>query len=181
MDISRKDRHMRNFVTCVIYSLIATFLSGAIIFLLQAPLTTLVYYGLFANDNPLVFIQNIINKTPNVDSITIVIMAIQIVLSLAFAFVLFAFFKKIIRIFLKDEKLIRPYYTTFFFMTLIVPIVFVFVSVLFRIRLFILIFVITGVFIVLNIVLTIFSKKIFPETTDYENRKYLFDESSENV
>lgn len=172
---------MRNFVTCVIYSLIATFLSVAMIFLLQAPLITIVYYGLFANDNPLVSIQNIINKTPNADSITIVMVTVQIALSLAFVSVLFAFFRKIIRIFLKDEKLIRPYYMIFFFMTLVVPIVFVFVSVLFRIRLFILIFVITGVFTVLNIVLTIFSKKIFPETTDYENRKYLFDGSSENV
>lgn len=172
---------MRNFVTCVIYSLIITLLSVAMIFLLQAPLATIVYYGLFANDNPLVFIQNIINKTPNADSITIVMVTVQIALSLAFVSVLFAFFRKIIRIFLKDEKLISPYYIVFFFMTLVVPIVFVFVSVLFRIRLFILIFVITGVFTVLNIVLTIFSKKIFPETTDYENRKYLFDGSSENA
>lgn len=172
---------MKNFVTCVIYSLIITLLSVAMIFLLQAPLTTIVYYGLFANDNPLVSIQNIINKTPNADSITIVMVTVQIALSLAFVSVLFAFFRKIIRIFLKDEKLIRPYYMIFFFMTLVVPIVFVFVSVLFRIRLFILIFVITGVFTVLNIVLTIFSKKIFPETTDYENRKYLFDGSSENA
>lgn len=172
---------MRNFVTCVIYSLIITLLSVAMIFLLQAPLTTIVYYGLFANDNPLVFIQNIINKTPSADSITIVMVTVQIALSLAFVSVLFAFFRKIIRIFLKDEKLISPYYITFFFMTLVVPIVFVFVSVLFRIRLFILIFVITGVFTVLNIVLTIFSRKIFPETTDYENRKYLFDGSSENA
>lgn len=172
---------MRNFVTCVIYSLIITLLSVAMIFLLQAPLTTIVYYGLFANDNPLVFIQNIINKTPSADSITIVMVTVQIALLLAFVSVLFAFFRKIIRIFLKDEKLISPYYITFFFMTLVVPIVFVFVSVLFRIRLFILIFVITGVFTVLNIVLTIFSRKIFPETTDYENRKYLFDGSSENA
>lgn len=172
---------MRNFVTCVIYSLITAFISVAIIFLLQAPLTTLVYYGLFTNDNPLVFIQNIINKTPGVDTITILLMAIQITLSLAFASVLFVFIRKIIRIFLKDEKLIRPYYYVFFFIMLIVPIAFVYISVLFRIRLFILIFVITGVFTVLNIVLTIFSKKIFPETTDYEYRKYLFDGTSENA
>ncbi len=172
---------MRNFVTFVIYCLIATFLSIAVIFLLQAPLTTLVYYGLFANDNLLVFIQNVIAKTPNADTITVVIMVFQITLSLAFTSILFVFFKKVIHIFLKDEKLIRPYYVVFFFMTLVVPIIFVFVSVLFKIRLFVLLLTTTGVFIVLNIVLTIFNKKIFPETTDYENRKYLFDRSSENA
>lgn len=171
---------MKRFVVSIIYSLIITLLSVAMIFLLQAPLTTIVYYGLFANDNLLEFIQNI-NKTPSADSITIVMVTVQIVLSLAFVSVLSVFFRKIIRIFLKNEKLIRPYYITFFFMTLVVPIVFVFVSVLFRIRLFILIFVITGVFTVLNIVLTIFSKKIFPETIDYEYRKYLFDGTSENA
>ena len=172
---------MRNFISSVIYSLILTLLSVAVTFLLLAPLSSLVYYGLFASDNLLVFIQNIIGKTPDTNAITIILMAIQIALSLGFVTALFLFIRKTICVFLRNEKLVRPYYMVFFFMTSVVPVALVFVSVFFRVKLSVLSFVITGVFSVLNIVLVVFNKKIFPETTDREYRKYLFSEDSEDA
>ena len=82
---------------------------------------------------------------------------------------------------MKDEKQIRPYYIFFFFMTSVVPVVIVYISILFKVKfLSILTLIITGVFTILDITLTIFSKKIFPETTGHEYRKYLFSEVSED-
>ena len=172
---------MRNFVASVIYSLILVLLSVSVIFLLQAPLASLVYYGFFSGSNPLVFVQNVINGTPDTDIITIMLMTVQIVLSLGFVSVLFLFISRTIRVFLRNEKLIRPYYMIFFFMTSVVPVVIVFLSVIFKIRLFVLFFIIAGVFTALNAVLIIFSRKIFPETTGHEFRKYLFTEGENNA
>lgn len=172
---------MRNFVASVIYSLILVLLSVAVIFLLQASLASLVHYGFFSGSNPLVFVQNVINGTPDADIITIILMTVQIVLSLGFVSVLFLFISRTIRVFLRNEKLIRPYYMIFFFMTSVVPVVIVFLSVIFKIRLFVLFFIIAGVFTTLNAVLIIFSRKIFPETTGHEFRKYLFTEGENDA
>lgn len=179
--------NMRKFVISIICSLISILLSVTAIFFLQAPLASLAYCGFFAGNNPLVFVQNIITTPPhststsNIDAITIIVIIIHIALSLGFIIALFIFICKIIRVFLKDEKQIRPYYIFFFFMTSVVPVVIVYISILFKVKLLsILTLIITGVFTILDITLTIFSKKIFPETTGHEYRKYLFSEVSED-
>ena len=63
-------------------------------------------------------------------------------------------------------------------MTSIVPVLIIFLSVLLKVKLSILTFIIEGIFMVLNIVLITFSKKILPDTTDFAYRKYLFTEGS---
>lgn len=87
---------MKNFVSSVIYSLIMTFLSVAVIFLLQAPLISFVYYGFLAGNNSITFNTNIINKVANTDTITIVVMIVQIILTLGFIMTMFTFISKII-------------------------------------------------------------------------------------
>lgn len=171
---------MKKFVTSVLYSLIMALISIIVIFLLQAPLISFVYYGFLAENNSIIFNTNIINKVVNTDTITIVVMIIQIILTLGFIFALFSFISKVINIFLKNEKLIRPYYLVFFFMTTIIPVILIFLSIFLKVRLGIMIIIVELVFTVLNTVIIIFSKKILPDTTDYEYRKYLFTEGSEN-
>ena len=169
---------MKNFVSSIIYSLVMTFLSVAFIFLLQAPLISFIYYGFLSDVNVVVFGTNVINKVANTDAITIVVTVVQVILTLGFIISMFCFVKSIIFLFLKNEKLIRPYYYVFFFMTSIVPVLIIFLSVLLKVKLSILTFIIEGIFMVLNIVLITFSKKILPDTTDFEYRKYLFTEGS---
>lgn len=171
---------MKKFVKSVIYSLIMTFLSVAVIFLLQAPLISFVYYGFLASSNSISFNTNILNKIANTDTITIIVMIVQIILTLGFILMMFTFISKVIHIFLKDEKLIRPYYLVFFFMTTVVPVILIFLSIFLKVKLTIMTIVVECVFTVLNIVIIIFSKKILPDTTDYEYRKYLFTEGSED-
>ena len=169
---------MKDFVSSIIYSLAMTFLSVAFIFLLQAPLVSFIYYGFLSDVYVVVFGTNVINKVANTDAITIVVTVVQVILTLGFIISMFYFVKSIIFLFLKNEKLIRPYYYVFFFMTSIVPVLIIFLSVLLKVKLSILTFIIEGIFMVLNIVLIIFSKKILPDTTDFEYRKYLFTEGS---
>ena len=171
---------MKNFVISLIYSLIMTLVSLSAIYLLQAPLISFVYYGFFSGSNTVAFYNNILGKIPNTDTITIVIMIIQIVLTIGFILAMFGFISKVINIFLKNEKLVKPYYIIFFFMTLVVPVFLIFLSVFLKVKLSILTLVIEGVFTVLNIVLITFSRKILPDTTDFEYRKYLFKEGSED-
>lgn len=171
---------MKKFVSSLIYSLIMTLISLSVIYLLQAPLISFVYYGFFSGSNTVSFYNNILEKIPNTDTITIVIMIIQIVLTIGFILVMFGFISKVINIFLKNEKLVKPYYIIFFFMTLVVPVFLIFLSVFLKVKLTILTLVIEGVFTVLNIVLITFSRKILPDTTDFEYRKYLFKEGSED-
>lgn len=165
---------MKEFVTSLIYSLILTLLSVAVIFFLQAPLISFVYYGFFADIDMISFISNIIEKNPNKEPITIAAIIIQVALTMGFAAALFAFIKKVIHVFLKNEKLIKPYYVVFFFMTTVVPIIIVFLSILLKVKLTLLFALVGGVFTILTAVLIIFSKKILPDTTDIEYRKYLF-------
>ncbi|MCI5666847.1 MAG: hypothetical protein MR353_08810 [Spirochaetia bacterium] len=108
------------------------------------------------------------------ETITIIIMIAQIALTLAFAFALYIFITKVIHIFLKEEKLIKPYYILFFFLTIILPVLLIFLSIFIKIKLTILTLIIEIVFFALNTVLIIFSKKLFPKTTNTEYRKYLF-------
>lgn len=171
---------MKNFVSSVIYSLIMTFLSVAVIFLLQAPLISFVYYGFLAGNNSITFNTNIINKVANTDTITIVVMIVQIILTLGFIMTMFTFISKIINIYLKNENLIRPYYIVFFFMTSVIPVILIFLSIFLKVRLAIMTLVVEGVFTILNIVIVIFTRKILPDTTNYEYRKYLFTEGSED-
>lgn len=171
---------MKNLVISLIYSLIMTLISLSAIYLLQAPLISFVYYGFFSGSNTVFFYNNILGKIPNTDTITIVIMIIQIVLTIGFILVMFRFISKVINIFLKNEKLVKPYYIIFFFMTSVIPIFIIFLSIFLKVRLTILTLVIEGVFTVLNIVLITFSRKILPDTTDFEYRKYLFKEGSED-
>lgn len=165
---------MRRFVTAMIFSLLMSLLSISVIFLLQAPLITFVYYGFISASNNAVFTANIINKVVDTDTTTIVIMIAQIIFTLGFAFTLYIFITKVIHIFLKDEKLIKPYYIIFFFLTIILPVLLVFLSIFLKVKLTILTLIIELVFFALNTVLIIFSKKFFPETTNTEYRKYLF-------
>lgn len=165
---------MRKFITSMIYSLIMSLISIAVIFLLQAPLLTFVYYSFVSTSNNAVFTSNIINKTVDLDTTTVVIMAGQIILTVAFIFTLFIFISKIIHIFLKEEKLIKPYYIIFFFLTTILPVILIFLSIFLKVKLTILTIIIEVAFLILNTVLIILSKKIFPETTSMEYRKYLF-------
>lgn len=165
---------MRKFVTSMILSLIMSLLSVAVIFLLQAPLMTFVYYGFVSAPNSAVFTANIINKIVDTDTTTIIIMIGLIVLTLSFIFSLFIFITKVIHIFLKDEKLIKPYYIIFFFLTTVLPVIVIFLAIFLKARLAILTLIIELVFFALNTVLIILSKKIFPETTDTEYRKHLF-------
>ena len=171
---------MKKFVSSVIYSLIMTFLSVAVIFLLQAPLMSFVYYGFLAGDNTITFNTNIISKVANTDTITIIVMIMQVVLTLGFVIAMFCFISKVIHIFLKNENLIRPYYIVFFFMTSVVPVILIFLSIFLKVRLTIMTLVVEGVFTVLNILIIIFTRKILPDTTNYEYRKYLFSEGSED-
>ena len=107
-------------------------------------------------------------------------MIIQIILTIGFILVMFEFISKVINIFLKNEKLVKPYYIIFFFMTSVIPVILIFLSIFLKVKLTILTLVIEGVFTVLNIVLITFSRKILPDTTDFEYRKYLFKEGSED-
>lgn len=169
----RENLKMRKFVSSVIYSLIMTLLSVVVIFLLQAPLVSFVYYGSFS-DNSIAFNTNVINKVANTDAITIIIMIIQLILTLGFVFAMYSFISKMLNIFLKNENLIRPYYFVFFFMTLVMPVFLIFLSIFLRIKLVIVTLIVEVVFTVLNIMLIVLSKKIFPETTYTEYRKHLF-------
>ena len=171
---------MKKFVSSLIYSLIMTLISLAVIYLLQAPLISFVYYGFFSGSNAISFYNNILGKIPSTDTITIIIMIIQIILTIGFILVMFEFISKVINIFLKDEKLVKPYYIIFFFMTSVIPIILIFLSIFLKVKLTIPTLVIEGVFTVLNIVLITFSRKILPDTTDFEYRKYLFKEGSED-
>lgn len=171
---------MKKFVSSLIYSLIMTLISLAVIYLLQAPLLSFVYYGFFSGSNAISFYNNLLGKVPSTDTITIVIMIIQIVLTIGFIIAMFVFIRKVINIFLKDEKLVKPYYIIFFFMTSVIPIILIFLSIFLKVKLTIRTLVIEGVFTVLNIVLITFSRKILPDTTDFEYRKYLFKEGSED-
>ena len=167
---------MKKFVSSLIYSLIMTLISLAVIYLLQAPLISFVYYGFFSGSNAISFYNNILGKIPSTDTITIIIMIIQIILTIGFILVMFEFISKVINIFLKNEKLVKPYYIIFFFMTSVIPVILIFLSIFLKVKLTILTLVIEGVFTVLNIVLITFSRKILPDTTDFEYRKYLFKE-----
>lgn len=169
---------MKKFVSSLIYSLIMTLISLAVIYLLQAPLISFVYYGFFSGSNAISFYNNILGKIPSTDTITIIIMIIQIILTIGFILVMFEFISKVINIFLKNEKLVKPYYIIFFFMTSVIPVILIFLSIFLKVKLTILTLVIEGVFTVLNIVLITFSRKILPDTTDFEYRKYLFKEGS---
>lgn len=171
---------MKKFVSSLIYSLIMTLISLAVIYLLQAPLISFVYYGFFSGSNAISFHNNILGKIPSTDTITIIIMIIQIILTIGFILVMFEFISKVINIFLKNEKLVKPYYIIFFFMTSVIPVILIFLSIFLKVKLTILTLVIEGVFTVLNIVLITFSRKILPDTTDFEYRKYLFKEGSED-
>lgn len=171
---------MKKFVSSLIYSLIMTLISLAVIYLLQAPLISFVYYGFFSGSNAISFYNNILGKIPSTDTITIIIRIIQIILTIGFILVMFEFISKVINIFLKNEKLVKPYYIIFFFMTSVIPVILIFLSIFLKVKLTILTLVIEGVFTVLNIVLITFSRKILPDTTDFEYRKYLFKEGSED-
>lgn len=165
---------MRKFVSSMIYSLIMSLLSVAVIFLLQAPLMTFVYYGFVSAPNSAVFTANIINKIVDTDTTTIIIMIALIILTLSFIFSLFIFITKVVHIFLKDEKLIKPYYIIFFFFTTVLPVIIIFLAIFLKAKLAILTLIIELVFFALNTVLIILSKKLFPETTNTEYRKHLF-------
>ena len=171
---------MKKFVSSLIYSLIMTLISLAVIYLLQAPLISFVYYGFFSGSNAISFYNNILGKIPSTDTITIIIRIIQRILTIGFILVMFEFISKVINIFLKNEKLVKPYYIIFFFMTSVIPVILIFLSIFLKVKLTILTLVIEGVFTVLNIVLITFSRKILPDTTDFEYRKYLFKEGSED-
>lgn len=93
---------MKKFVSSVIFSLILSFFSVAVIVLFLSPLVSLVYYGFFAGENPITFYSHIINKVVNTEVVTIVLMAVQLFLTFGFIFALFTFVKKIINVFLKD-------------------------------------------------------------------------------
>ena len=167
---------MKNFVSSLIYSLMMTLVSLVTIYLLQAPLISFVYYGFFSGANAISFYNATLGKVPSTDTITIVIMIIQIVLTISFILIMFRFISKVINIFLKNEKLVKPYYIVFFFMTLVIPVFLILLSILLKVKLIILTLVIAGVFTGLNIVLITLSHKILPDTTDFEYRKYLFKE-----
>ena len=149
-------------------------LSVAVIFLLQAPLMTFVYYGFVSAPNSAVFTANIINKIVDTDTTTIIVMVGLIILTLSFIFLLFIFITKVIHIFLKDENLIKPYYIIFFFFTTVLPVIVIFLAIFLKAKLAILTLIIELVFFALNTVLIILSKKLFPETTNTEYRKHLF-------
>ena len=165
---------MRKFVSTMIFSLLMSLLSISIIFFLQAPLFSFVYYGFFSETNTTMFSANIINKIADTDTITLIIMIVQLILTLLFTLALFIFIRKVIHIFLKDEKLIKPYYIIFFILTTILPVILIFLSIFLKVKLTILTIIFELVFFALNTVLIIFSKKLFPETTNTEYRKYLF-------
>lgn len=165
---------MRKFVSSMIYSLIMSLLSVAVIFLLQAPLMTFVYYGFVSAPNSAVFTANIINKIVDTDTTTIIVMVGLIILTLSFILSLFIFITKVIHIFLKDENLIKPYYIIFFFLTTVLPVIVIFLAIFLKAKLAILTLIIELVFFALNTVLIILSKKLFPETTNTEYRKHLF-------
>lgn len=118
--------------------------------------------------------ENLINLTPSADFFSILIILIQILLVLAFAFVFFVFIKKVISIFLKDDALVVPYYSFFFFCVLILPVVLTSVSVIFRIRLALVSVIVLGIANILLIVISVLSAKILPQTEKNENRKYLY-------
>lgn len=169
---------MRKFVSSMILSMIMTLSSLCVIFFLQAPLISFVYYGFFSESNVQKISSNIINKMCNRDSITIIILLTQIILTYFFVFALFSFITKVIHIFLRNEKLIRPYYIFFFFMTLILPVILIFLSIFLKMKLSILTIIFVIIFTGLNTVLILMARKILPETVDTEYRKYLFTEGA---
>ena len=166
---------MRKFVLSMIFSMLIALISVLDVFLLQAPLLTFVYYGFFSESNTIIFAANIIGKIIKLDVITMAIMIFQVFMTLAFVIVLFLFIKKIVFLFLKDEKLVRVYYWGFFIATLLIPVVLIFLSIFLKGKIWMITFLIIEILsVVLNVVLLIFTNKILPETTDTEHRKYLF-------
>lgn len=165
---------MRKFINSIIFSLILTFISVAVVFLLQAPLFSFVCYGFFSNANHGSFLANLINAMIDTDTTTILILVIQVILTLLFVFITFLFIRKVICLFLNKEKLIRVYYWGFFVITLILPVFLIYLSIFLKVKLSIIILVVASVGFILNTVLLFFTNKILPETTDDEYRKYLF-------
>lgn len=173
---SKGNKPMKKFIESIILSLILTFISVAVVFLLQAPLFSFVCYGFFSNTNQGLFLANLVNAMIDTDTTTIVILVIQVILTLSFVFIAFLFIRRVICLFLSKEKLIRVYYWGFFVITLILPVFLIYLSILLKVKLNILILVIACVGFILNTVLIFFTNKILPETTDDEYRKYLFSE-----
>jgi len=189
---------MRKFVKSVILSLMVCFASICSVFLLQAPLLTLAYYGYASPDN-LEYnkvtttlnmdgtsetslkghvigntIDNLIAKNGSEALYPMIISIAQIVLTLLFITVLFIFMVRVVKVFLKTEKLIRPYYNVFYFMVSILPVFVILASIYFRVDLYKMVIVMEIVFFVLSIALTIFSTKVLPQTEDIAYRKSLY-------
>ena len=166
---------MRKFVLSMIFSMLIALISVLDVFLLQAPLLTFAYYGFFSESNTTIFAANIMGKIIKLDVVTMAIMIFQVFMTLAFVIVLYLFIKKIVFLFLKDEKLVRVYYWGFFIATLLIPVVLIFLSIFLKGKIWAVTFLIIELLaVVLNTVLLFFSNKILPETTDTEHRKYLF-------
>lgn len=166
------------FVKSIVNGLVISILSVLVTFLLYAPLLTFVKYGFFSGFNNLV--NNMIMNRYQLDSLSLTIMIIQVLLTIGFLVTLYIFMKKVIYVFIGNEKLVRPYYTILFFMVTLVPPVIIFLSVLLGVKLLVLILVVEGIFLILDILLAIFTKKILPDIKEVENRKYLFSAGVEN-
>lgn len=155
-----------------------TLISVAEILLLQAPLLSFVYYGFFSDN--MAVIGNILSCTVNKDSLTVIVFAVQILLTVAFMGFLFFFISKVLKVFLKNERLIFPYYLWFFGFSIFLPVILTFLSLFLKVKLGLFVIVISVLFNIFIAVMLIFTKKILPETTDAEYRKYLFRRETEN-
>lgn len=170
---------MRKFISSMILSMFISFFSVLVVFFIQAPLLSLVYYGFFSENSTIVN-SNIINKVVSKDTVNIFIMIFQIILTLGFSFIMFEFINRIINIFLKDENLIRPYYSTFFFFITLIPNIIIYFSIFIKVKLAIFTLVISVFFYLMLIMIIIASKKILPDTTNIEYRKNLFTKGQPN-
>lgn len=164
---------MRKFVSSVIFGMITSLLCVLNMFFVQAPLLNLVYYGILRGGVQKTS-ENLVNLAPSADFFSVLVILIQILFVLAFAVVFFIFIKKVISIFLKDDVLVVPYYSSFFFCVLILPVVLTSVSVVFNLRLALISVIVLGIANVLLIVISVLTAKILPQTEKNENRKYLY-------
>lgn len=167
---------VKGFVSSLILFLIIAILSITMTVLLLAPLLSLSMYGFFTQDLD-VFISNILTKNSVLETPELVIIIVQSVLSFAFVIVTAIFFKKILNLYLKNENYVKTIYRVFFACILILPTILLLISIFCKVRLTILSCVVAGVFSLLFTAWIIISKKILPNTTDAENRKYLFTEA----
>lgn len=172
---------MKSFVQSVILMLVVSLLSVTFLFCIEASLLSLVYCGFFKSSSLVAvtgFLSSLGLRSPlqntGPTALAVIAVLLQIVLTLAFFILLFAFFMSVLKILLKNEREVRQYYGVIFFIVLFLPLLLVLISVFCNIRLSLFTALIEVLLSALCVLLTIVWQKILPDTTDMRYRKFLY-------